>query len=378
MVDYGAIVVGLGGAGSSAAYHLSRAGTRVLGLEQFGPMHPHGSSHGRTRIFRTAYHEGAEYVPLVQRAQQLWYELQEATGARIIQKTGGLVIGHRDSPTVAGAVRSAIDCSLKHELLSSEMVQERFPQFTVRESEVALWDPDAGALFPENCIQSYSSEAVEAGAELHYGEAVKRWSAASDSVEVRTEAGEYRARSLVITAGPWTPSLTSDLGLPLEVERQFVLWFPASNPQLVRPERMPVFIWDRGPEAQTYGLPDFGDGVKVGSWSGKVVPTPERADRVLHETEVLLVRDFVSKSLNGLLPHEREGMTCLFTNSADHNFLIGKHPRHANVVIVSACSGHGFKFASVVGELIGRLVRNEEPGYDLSRFDVGRFGAALR
>jgi sarcosine oxidase len=378
MSPYDAIVVGLGGAGSSAAYHLSRSGLKVLGLEQFGPVHAHGSSHGKSRIFRTAYSEGTKYVPLTQRAQQLWFQLQEVTGERILRKTGGLIIGKRTTRLVSGAIRSVEAYSLAHEVLSPPAVAERFPQFVLAPDEVAVWDPDAGALFPENCIRGYAASAVDAGAELHYGEAMLSWSSSSDSVSVRTPAGEYRARSLVLTAGSWTPAAAPDLHLPLVVERQFMLWFPPSDPALASPDRMPVFLWDRAPEVETYGVPDFGDGVKVGSWVGKVAASPESADRSFGERDAAPVRRFVQGSMQGLTPHEREVASCLYTNSPDHHFLLGVHPHRPNVVVVSACSGHGFKFTSVIGELVDRLVRGEPPGYDLTWFDPGRFSRPER
>lgn len=373
MSRYDVVVVGLGGAGSSAAFHLSAAGLKVLGLEQFGPLHDRGSSHGRTRIYRTAYFEGEAYVPLVRRAQQLWHELQGFARERIIQRTGGLTLGRPDGPTVRGARRSAAAFALPHEMLSPEEVRARFPQFSIRGSEVGLWDPDAGVLFPENCLRAHAAGAAERGAELHYGEAVTRWSARSGSVEVDTKAGNYRARSLVLTVGPWTRSVVSDLALPLTVERQFVFWFPPSDPDLYRPGRMPVFLWDARPEAETYGIPDLGDGVKVGSWKGKVAPTPEEADRSLREEDAEPVRAFVRERLPGLVPRETESISCLYTNSPDHHFLVGPHPRHPNVVVVSACSGHGFKFTSVLGEIVSRLLAGEEVPQELSPFDPGRF-----
>ena len=367
------IVVGLGGAGSSAAYHVAKSGGKVLGLEQFGPVHSRGSSHGRSRIYRTAYFEGTAYVPLVQRAEKLWFQLQESTRERIVQKTGGLVLGRPDSATVSGAVGTARECGLEHSILTPEDLRSKYPQFGVDADEVALWDPAAGVLFPETCVRTYASGAVEAGGELHYGEAVRSWSAHDDGVAVRTRTGEYRARSLVLTVGAWTASMVSDLALPLEIERQFMLFFPPSSPELVGPDRLPVFVWDRGTEVQTYGVPDFGDGVKVGSWHGKVTPAPDTADRVLRESEAFPVRKFVQGRLRGVLPREREFISCLYTNAPDHNFLIGYHPRHPNVIVVSACSGHGFKFTSVLGEIIARLARHEPPGFNLTMFNPGRF-----
>ena len=373
MPEFDTIVVGLGGAGSSAAYHLASRNTKLLGLEQFGVVHAHGSSHGQTRIYRTAYAEGTEYVPLLLEAQRLWQALEKATGERIFQRTGGLFLGRPTTPTVAGAIRTAVSCHLDHEILPADAIRARFPQFQVEDDEIALWDPNAGVLFPETCIRSHSSRAIDTGAELHYGEAVKDWTSTSDSVEVRTRTGTYRARSLVLTAGPWTSLLAGELNLPLEIERQFMFWFSPKRPDRFGPERMPVFLWEKGPSEHTYGVPDFGNGVKIGSWAGKVAVRPEEADRVFRENEATPVRSFVGRSFPGLEPRERDFTTCLYTNAPDHHFLIGRHPRHANVVIVSACSGHGFKFTSILGEVIARLVQQEETGYDLSPFNPGRF-----
>lgn len=373
MVTYDVVVVGLGGAGSSTVYHAARSGARTLGLEQFGPVHPHGSSHGSTRIYRTAYLEGPQYVPMVRRAQQLWFSLQEASGERIVRKTGGLMIGRPEGPTVAGSKATAAALSLEHAILSPSEVADRFPQFVLNESEVALWDPNAGVLFPETCIRVHSAGAVDAGAELHYGEAVQRWNADTEGVTVRTRAGEYRARSLVVTAGSWTAGVVADLALPLEIERQFMLWFPPTDLSTTGPERMPVFLWDRGPDEHTYGIPNFGDGVKVGSWRGKITPRPEAADREFHESDAAPIRGFVARCLRGVGARESTHTSCLYTNAPDRHFLIGRHPSHPRVVVISACSGHGFKFTSVIGEIAARLARHEEPGFDLTPFDPARF-----
>jgi sarcosine oxidase len=368
-----AIVGGLGGAGSATAYHLARSGSTVLGLEQFGPVHAHGSSHGRSRIYRTAYFEGPQYVPMVQRAQELWRELEKDSGEHVIHPTGGLVIGNPDSGYLAGAVRTATRCGLAHEKLDAAHVGARFPAFVLRENESALYDPAAGVVFPEVAVRCHASGAAERGAELRYGTRVTGWTSDGETVTVRTPSAEHRARTLVLTAGPWTTQMVPDLALPLTLERQFQLWFPGTRPDLVRPDRMPVFVWDRGPEIQTYGVPDFGEGVKVGAWTGRPAATPETADRTFREAEAEPVRRFVAASIRGVADHEREAVSCLYTNAPDHDFLIGRHPRYANVLIVSACSGHGFKFTSVVGEIVARLTRGEPPGFDLTPFDPRRF-----
>ncbi len=376
MVDV--VVVGLGGAGSAAAYHLARAGTSVLGLEQFGPVHGHGSSHGRTRIYRTAYFEGAHYVPMVQRAQELWRQLARESGERVIRPTGGLVLGDADSAYLTGAIRTARACGLPHELLDRDEVGARFPAFRPRANERALFDPGAGVVFPEVAIRCHASGAAERGAELRYGARVTAWSSDAGGVTVRTASGEHRARTLVLTAGPWTRGMVPDVVLPLTLERQFQLWFPGTDPDLVRPDRMPVFVWDRGKEIRTYGVPDFGDGVKVGAWTGRAAATPEAADRTFRPSDAEPVRRFVAGSFLGVGSREREAISCLYTNAPDGDFLIGRHPRHPNVLIVSACSGHGFKFTSVVGEIVARLARDQAPGFDLSPFDPRRFPPSER
>ena len=373
MDRFDAIVVGLGGAGSSTVAHLASGGTKVLGLEQFPAGHALGSSHGKTRIYRTSYSEGPEYVPLVQRAQVLWNELQRSTDAPIIRRTGGLFLGSPTSPLIAGALRSAAYWSLKHERLSAADVRARYPQFRVRDPDVAVWDAEAGAVFPENCMAAYAAQASAAGAELHYGEPVVSWTASDGSVAVRTRLGDYRARSLVVTSGSWTPAMFPDLALPLRIERQLVAWFSASDPNTVRPDRMPVFLWDLGGDREKYGLPDFGDGVKIGSWGGTVIPRPEAADRTVHDAEERTAEEFVRDHFVGVEPHPNAWTSCLYTMAPDHHFLIGRHPRFDQVVIVSACSGHGYKFTSVLGEIVARLVHHEDPGFDLAPFDPMRF-----
>ncbi len=373
MDRFDAIVVGLGGAGSSAVAHLATGGATVLGLEQFPAGHTLGSSHGKTRIYRTSYSEGPEYVPLVQRAQILWAELQRSTRAPIIRRTGGLFLGSPTSPLIAGALRSAERCSLQHGRLSAADVRNRYPQFRIEDRDVAVWDAEAGAVFPENCMAAYAAQATAAGAELRYGEPVVSWAATDGGVDVRTRDGEYRARSLVVTSGSWTPSIFPDLALPLRIERQLVAWFSASDPASVGPDRMPVFLWDLGGDREKYGLPDFGDGVKIGSWGGTVIPRPEAADRTIHPSEVRTAEEFVRSHFVGLGPQPRAWTSCLYTMAPDHHFLIGRHPRHDRVVLVSACSGHGYKFTSVLGEIVARLVHQEDPGFDLSPFDPMRF-----
>jgi sarcosine oxidase len=368
------IVVGLGGAGSSASYYLARSGHRVLGLEQFGRVHPNGSSHGESRIFRTVQFEGVQYAPLALRALTLWKELESVSARTLLRRTGGLFIGRATGPFLRQSLRASALVSARPVLLGASEVHHRFPQFRLARGEAAIFDPNAGVLFPEECVRTFGDAALREGASLHTETPVESWSADSDSVTVRTKSGDHRARSLVLTAGPWTNELLPDLSLPLNVERQFVYWFPAkADPGSVRASRMPVFVWDKDRTGTTYGTPDLGHGVKVGSLRGKVAQSPETADRRFDERDARSVRRFVRTSFPGLAPREQSWESCLFTNAVDKNFVIGRHPRYPHVIVVTACSGHGFKFVSVLGEIVSHLVRNENVGLDLSGFDVNRF-----
>ena len=226
--SYDVIVVGLGAMGSSTAYHLARRGQRVLGLDRFTPPHTQGSSHGQTRIIREAYHEHPLYVPLVQRAYELWTDLEKETGQRLFVKTGGLIIGPPDGSVVRGAQRSAEEHHLNYEVLSSAEVRTRFPALNPSDGMIAIWEPRAGILFPEACVASHLALAGKHGAEVWFQEPVRSWEPHRSGVRVQTETATYEAGRLVLTAGAWIRSLLPGCNLPLVVERQVLYWF-ASN-----------------------------------------------------------------------------------------------------------------------------------------------------
>jgi sarcosine oxidase len=377
MFAFDSVVVGLGAMGSAAAYHLAQRGDRVLGLEQFSPTHGRGSSHGRSRIYRLVQFEGSEYVPLAQRALQLWKELETETNSSLLRETGGLVLGRPSSEFVRSATRSAIEHHLEHRVLDSGEMSRRFPQFRVREDEVGLWDPRAGTLFPERCIVNHCIGASGNGAELRYGEAALSWTDSGSGLTVKSARGTYQTKTLVVTAGPWMRRFLADLELPLEVEQQFVCWFPPTEPSRCDPGRMPVFIWDRGPEGRTYGVPDFGDGVKVGSWQGKKVEDPDSTNLEGFEDCVAPVRAFAREALPGIVARESDWTSCLYTNTPDLHFMVGKHPHHDRVVFVSACSGHGFKFASAIGEIVADLSHEGRSPHLPGNFEPRRFDSSV-
>ncbi len=377
MPPYDVIILGLGAMGSAAAYHLARCGRRVLGLEQFTPAHDRGASHGRSRIIREAYFEDPRYVPLIQRAYDLWDVLQEESGARLLLTTGGLMIGPGDGALVRGALASARQHGLPHELLDAADLRRKYPQILADEATVAVWEPRAGALFPEDCIRAHLAGATRAGARLQFEESVHRWRVAGDAVEVMTAQGVYRADRLIITAGPWTGQVLLQLGLPLEVERNVMYWFRPLDPALFSPDRFPVYIYEYAHTRFFYGVPTLrGEGVKIAHHHSGELCTPETIRREVTGDEVEAMRGLLARHLPQANGELLETATCMYTNTPDGHFIIDRHLVHPTVTIACGFSGHGFKFASVIGEILAELAEYGHSRHDIDLFRLARF--ALR
>src|SRR5262245_55663131 len=324
MEPYDAIVVGLGAMGSAAASHLARRGQRVVGLEQFTPAHDRGSSHGRSRVTRQAYFENPAYVPLLERATELWRQLQRDSGRRLLQITGGLMLGPPEGVVVKGTLASARAHGLPHEVLEAAEVRRRFPAFTPQEGTAGVLDHAAGVLFPEECVLAHIESATRAGAELRWQEPVLRWRATDDHVEVTTAQATYAADSLLLCAGPWMTEVLAELGLPLVVERNVLYWFrPTVDLALFAPDRFPVFIVEHEPGKVFYGFPSLdGDGVKVARHHTGEVCTPTTMRREVGPGEVREMRGL----LEGVLPTVGGDLlsatTCMYTNTPDGHFII--------------------------------------------------------
>ncbi|MBO9358012.1 MAG: N-methyl-L-tryptophan oxidase [Thermomicrobium sp.] len=349
------IVVGLGIMGSATAWALARRGVRVLGLEQYAPFHALGSSHGKTRIIREAYFESPEYVPLVQRAYELWDELGERTGRRLLRVTGGVSIGRLDSPFIVGARESAQRHGLAHELLDAQEARKRFPVLALPDDFVALVEGRAGILFAEECWRAFCEDAVRHGAELRFGVRVHGFAPDGEGMTVETESGRLRADRVVVTAGPWSATLLADLGLPLEVRRVLVVHVQPDDPTRFRPEVLPIFIMDV-PEGEYYGFPFLPDqGVKFGRHDDGEVCTPESVRRTVTDDEVRWMTGVLERYLPGAAREVLMTVTCLYTMTPDSHFVIDRHPEWPQVVFAAGFSGHGFKFASVMGEALADL-----------------------
>ena len=369
------IVVGLGAMGSATADAIARTGRRVLGIDRWSPPHSMGSSHGRTRIIREAYFEAPAYVPIVRRALELWLELEESAGRTLYSRTQGLTIGPEDGMLVRGARASAVAFQVPHRLLSADEVHRQFPGMQPLDHMVGVLDERAGVLFPELGIAALLARAESNGAVLKRDEPVVAWEPCRDGVLVRTTGGDYRAAQLVLACGAWMPRLMPELAPLLEVVRQPIHWFePASHGEQYAAPGCPVTLWEYAPDRVFYTLPDFGDGLKAAvHYEGRSVD-PDRANRHTTADEDAQVADLLGRFMPQAKGRLRESQVCFYTNTPDLHFVIDRHPADPEkVVVASACSGHGFKFAPAIGETISQLLAGEAPRYDLSMFRISRF-----
>ena len=373
---YNAIVIGLGAMGSATLYHLARRGWRVLGLEQFEPGHNRGSSHGDSRIIRESYFEHPLYVPLVQRAHDLWRELEHNSGYSLMTITGGIMIGPPDGVVVPGTLRSAEEHGLPHEVLTPAEVRELFPAFRLDDALVAVFDPRAGFLDPEACNRAHLKLARDAGADARFSEPVLDWVPDGGGVRVTTSSDTYEADRLVLAAGAWDGALLPDIVLPLTIERQAVFWLdPEADSSLYDLGRFPIYAYEYLIGNICYGFPRLPRGVKASVMhEGEIVPGPDAVRRTVDAREVEPLREALEPILPGLAAARvRESDVCLFTNTPDHDFIIDFHPFFPQVLISSPCSGHGFKFASAIGEIQADLLMKGKTEFDLSPFRLGRW-----
>jgi sarcosine oxidase len=373
-MSHDVIVIGLGGMGSAAAYHLAARGQKVLGLEKFSPAHNKGSSHGGSRIIRQSYFEDPAYVPLLLRAYELWDKLAADAAREVYRITGGLFMGAPDALTVAGSQRASQEWDLPHEMLDEAEIRRRFPTLTPHPGDIALYEGKAGFARPEMTVAAHINLAETAGAELHFGEPVIEWSESAGGVSVTTERGTYTAGQLVICPGAWAPQLLAEFGIPITVERQVLYWFDPRGGTAPFVDH-PIWIHEDATGTQVYGFPaiDGPDGgVKVAFFRKGVVCTPDTIDRTVHEREIREMRDRVAELLPALDGPCLHSATCMYSNTPDEHFVIARHPDSANVTVACGFSGHGFKFVPVVGEILADLATTGTTGHPISLFDPRR------
>ena len=369
-----AIVIGLGAMGAATCLALARRGVRVLGLERFELGHARGSSHGRSRIVRRAYFEDPRYVPLLGETYRLWSELEVESGERLLHRTGCLNLGAPDHPSLRGVRRSAEQHALPHELLGADEIRARWPALHPAPGDVGLYEADAGFVVPERCVELMLDRARRHGAELRESEPVLRWSPEAGGIGVVTRAGLHRGRQLVLCAGAWTGPLLegSGLALPLDVERQVQLWFRPERPQRFAAGQLPALI-HFGSDRAYYAVPAAADGlVKVARHHGGEPTSPDAVRRVSH-ADAADVRGFLRRHLPDIDRPPARSELCLYTNTPDGHFVIDRHPERGDVVVAAGFSGHGFKFAPLVGEIVADLLARGRSEHPIELFGIRRF-----
>ena len=357
-------VIGGGVAGAAAAWRLSKRGAEVVCFDRFSPPHALGSSHGESRIIRTAYFEGSWYVPLLQEVFPMWRELEAATGTQILTMTGALMIGGEQSEVVVGSTTSAREHNLDAELLSTDELRRRYPGHVVREGDFALLDRMAGVLNPERAVAAMLAQVPDVRLERRV----------ESIAQVRKDFD-----AVVVAAGPWTPELLD--WIPLRVERQVHVWFSiareAEAGHWFAPEHFPAFVRESPDSKFMYGIPSLDQKtVKVGRHHEGEVTDPDRIRRRVDEFDIDPLRLLAAKHLRGVSGHVTRTLTCMYTNTPDQHFVIDFGPDDRGVVVVSACSGHGFKFGPVLGDIAADLVLDGSTRRDISHFSAGRFSPA--
>ena len=360
--------------GSATLFHLARRSLRVLGLERYDLTHEYGSSHGLTRIIRLAYWEHPTYVALLRRSYELWRELEQHAREQLLHITGSIDAGPADGSIFSGALRSSELHGLAHEVMNGIELHRRFPAYQLSRDTQCLFQPEGGFLLPERCNLAHAAGARAAGAEVHTREQVLEWGATSGHCWIRTSNARYEAGRVVFCAGAWASKLIPELAGLAEPERQVLAWLKPRRPELFTPDRFPVFYIEVE-EGRFYGLPSFlVPGFKLGRYHhrGEQVD-PDTMKRDVEPEDEEILRSFAARYFPGGSGPSLMTKTCLFTNSPDEHFILDLHPEHAEVAIAAGFSGHGYKFCSVVGEIMADLAQLGETRHDIEFFRLKRF-----
>ncbi len=376
--QYDVIVVGVGGMGSATLYHLAKRGLNVLGIDQFQIPHEMGSSHGLTRIIRLAYYEDLSYVPLLRRSYELWGELEREFGEQLFYQTGSIDMGPDDSDVFRGSLQSCIENDFDHEVLNSKQLSARFPGYRLPAETMAVFQPQGGLLAPERCISAHAELAVGHGALIHTGERVLGWDILPDEqVQVRSDAAVYRAEKLVICGGAWASKLAPGLKGKAVPERQALIWLEPKQPEWFGIERFPV--WNgQVDEGRFYGLPEFNPsgktpGMKLGRYHHREETCdPDTVDRAVYREDEALLRAFAERYFPDGAGATLNMVVCMFTNTADEHFVLDTLPGARQVSVAAGFSGHGFKMASAVGEVMADLAQRGASRQDIAPHRIGR------
>ena len=376
MSVYDVAVVGLGAMGSAALFHLARRGKRVIGVEQFTPGHDRGSSHGESRAIRLGYSEHPSYVPLVRSAFENWRELERLTGETVLTTTGILEAGAPGSRMVQGSLDACILHDLQYELLDAAEIMRRFPAFRMPADHSAIWQPEGGFLRPERANALHLKLARQAGAEILAGSRVVAIESSPGVVRLALSDRTIEAASVVVSAGAWITDLVPELKPLLFIKRQVLCWYEPKRPELFGLGKLPVFAIDDG-EDIVYGFPDFaGTGFKCASHYGSgIIAHADAAQQDAGQADEARTRTFLERYLPQAAGQLKGMKTCMYTMTPDEDFVIDIAPADSRVVVASPCSGHGFKFASVIGEVLADLATDGTTPHDIGRFRIDRFSS---
>ena len=363
--------------GSAALWQVAGRGARVIGFDQFEPGHAFGAGHGESKIFRTAYAEGPEYVPMLRAALPLWRQLEEETGRPLLTMSGGLMIGSLDHYFISSALRSARDLGLLHRVYRAAEAERRWPQLKLQPDEHVLWEPRAGVLRPELAVVAAVDRARELGADVVTGVRVQSVVDMGDHVEIRTTDRTWRVGRLVLAVGSWIGKVLGTAELPFWVERQVQVWFPIEEPDLYHPERFGIFIRALDEWSTWYGFPSLdGRTIKVAFHHNNGRRSdPDQLDREVHASDIEPLREIALANLRWLRPEVARTQVCMYCNTPDEHFVIGPLPGSPRIVLGGPMAGHGFKFSPVVGAIAADLVVEGRTAYDIGPFDPGRLPA---
>lgn len=367
MAAMNVVVVGLGAVGSAAVQALTAAGHRVTGFDRWSPPHTHGSTHGESRITRATAWEGAQYVPLVRRANELIAQLASTSDRPLRAATGGLFVGFTHEYHIAGSIASAEAAGLPYELLERDELARRWPHLRVPEGMVGFLDPGAGVLYPERILRAQQRVAVAAGADIRLDERVTAWRADGAGVAVTTDRGSTRADRLILCTGAWMPETLAALGVTLRVERQTLHWF-AERPDAAPFDaaHTPVLLLSNGAGHTTAVFPSLGGCIKAAGHGSNDFGDADSIDRDIRVTDIAPVEQLLHRYLPQHIGAHQQSATCLYTNTPSGHFILDRHPEHPQVVLGSPCNGFGFKFAAATGEILAALATDAAPAIDPS------------
>lgn len=373
-IDGDVAVIGLGSMGSFAFWQLAKLGVDVIGFERYQPGHDQGAGHGETRIFRTAYGEGVEYVPLLQAARELWRQLEAESDTELYIENGGTMFGAKDDPFIQTVQESVNQFNLPHKVMEAEKARKEYPQISFQENQVAVFENLAGFVKPELAIQTAVARGEQLGGRSFTNTEVTKIESDENGVTIFSHDKTYRVKHVIVSSGGWTSSLVPQAKLPVQLERQVLVWYNTKNPEKFSSSKFPIFSRMKD-GIGFYGFPSIdGETVKVAlHHGGEFINHPNEVDRDIHESDLAPVTELVKEYLPDLIPEPVKAKTCFYTNTPDEHFILGPVPNESNITLLGPMAGHGFKFAPIMGKIAAQLAIGETPKFQISMFDPARF-----